>query len=87
MAKGLGKGLSALISENKSLQGKPAAAPKLASSNDAIVALPLDSIKPGKLQPRTVFDEEALAELAESIQKNGVIQPIVVRYQCRKTFS
>ncbi len=41
--------------------------------------LPLDAIRPNPRQPRTVFDEEALAELVESIREIGVLQPVVVR--------
>ena len=39
----------------------------------------LDHIRPGRLQPRQVFDTEKLADLADSIRQNGVLQPIVVR--------
>lgn len=41
--------------------------------------LPVTSIRPNPRQPRTVFDEEALAELVGSIQEIGVLQPVVVR--------
>lgn len=41
--------------------------------------LPIEKLKRGKYQPRRVFDEEALAELATSIKSAGLIQPIVVR--------
>ena len=41
--------------------------------------LQLDAIRPNPRQPRTVFDEEALAELVESIREIGVLQPVVVR--------
>ncbi|NLF04975.1 MAG: ParB/RepB/Spo0J family partition protein [Actinomycetales bacterium] len=41
--------------------------------------LPVDQIAPNAKQPRTVFDEEALAELTGSIQEIGVLQPVVVR--------
>jgi len=41
--------------------------------------LPLDTIRPGRYQPRSVFDEEKLAELADSIRAQGVVQPVVVR--------
>lgn len=75
--RGLGKGLSALISENTS---KSASA---ASGNPAVVSginhVPHTRLHPGQFQPRTHFDEGALTELAESIQKNGIMQPIIVR--------
>lgn len=74
-ARGLGKGLSALISENA---GKSSA-----SSSPAVVSginhVPHTRLHPGQFQPRTHFDEGALTELSESIQKNGIMQPIIVR--------
>lgn len=41
--------------------------------------LPVDRLKPGKYQPRTHFDEAALAQLADSIAAHGVLQPLLVR--------
>jgi ParB family chromosome partitioning protein len=41
--------------------------------------LPLDRIRPGPFQPRSIFEPESLKELADSIRAQGVIQPIVVR--------
>ena len=41
--------------------------------------IPLDAIRPNPRQPRTVFDEDELAELVHSIQEIGVLQPVVVR--------
>ncbi len=41
--------------------------------------LPLDRIRPNAVQPRQVFDEEAMAELVHSIQEVGLLQPVVVR--------
>jgi ParB family chromosome partitioning protein len=46
---------------------------------DRLNNLPLDVIRPGRYQPRSVFDEEKLAELADSIRAQGVVQPVVVR--------
>jgi ParB family transcriptional regulator, chromosome partitioning protein len=68
--RGLGRGLSALI---------PAAEKPSENELNAVVELPLEKIIPNKNQPRNRFDEESLAELAESIKEFGVIQPIVVR--------
>lgn len=48
-------------------------------ANDEIVQLYLDDIIPNRFQPREVFDEKALKELAVSIKEHGVIQPIIVR--------
>lgn len=48
-------------------------------SRDTLRDLPLDIIRPGRYQPRSVFDEEKLSELADSIRAQGVVQPVVVR--------
>ncbi len=45
----------------------------------SLVSVPLDSVAPGRAQPRRRFDEEALSRLARSISTAGVMQPIVVR--------
>ena len=44
-----------------------------------VYEIPIDQIQPNPYQPRKYFDETAMAELAESIKQNGVIQPIVLR--------
>ena len=44
-----------------------------------VVELYLDDIIPNRFQPREVFNEEALKELAASIKEHGIIQPIIVR--------
>jgi ParB family chromosome partitioning protein len=66
--KGLGRGLDALLG------GEPAAV--LASAPST---LPLARLRPGKYQPRTKMDPQSLAELADSIKAQGVMQPILVR--------
>jgi ParB family chromosome partitioning protein len=48
-------------------------------SGDTLRNLPLETIRPGRYQPRSVFDEEKLGELADSIRAQGVVQPVVVR--------
>ncbi len=73
--RGLGKGLSALMSDSYSQAGTEAS-PEAARSP---LTMPLGSIRPGKFQPRGHFDESALQELAASIRKNGIMQPILVR--------
>lgn len=84
--RGLGKGLSALISENytqpvpTSTEKAPSGAPKaLADAAGGVYTLPFEKLHAGKYQPRSQFDDAALAELAESIRKNGIMQPIIVR--------
>ncbi len=49
------------------------------TSSDEIIELNLDEIRPNPYQPRKVFKEESLKELAESIKINGVFQPIIVK--------
>lgn len=73
----LGKGLSALL-PGRSPSGlvAPAHEDKQASAPSR---LPLSSIHPNPMQPRTVFQADRLDELAASIRANGIIQPIVVR--------
>jgi len=68
-AKGLGRGLDALLGGNT----------KSRADESSLAELPVASLRPGKYQPRTRMDEASLNELAESIKARGVIQPIVVR--------
>jgi ParB family chromosome partitioning protein len=74
---GLGRGLGALIPQGPAA---PEDASPLAEVEGARFAeLPIDAITPNAVQPRTVFDEEALQELTDSIREVGLLQPIVVR--------
>jgi ParB family chromosome partitioning protein len=70
--RGLGRGLSALLGEDT-----PAPAP--AEGNTLPRSLPVAFLKPNPFQPRRLFREEDLHDLAESIREKGVLQPIVVR--------
>ncbi|MBM7686044.1 MAG: ParB family transcriptional regulator, chromosome partitioning protein [Epulopiscium sp.] len=71
MAKrGLGKGLSALISDLPE-----------ESSVGQIKIVPINEIEPNKEQPRKNFDEEKLEELSQSIKEHGIIQPLIVKKQ------
>ena len=72
----LGKGLSALLPQAAE---PPAPAPTVAPAGSTVTHLPVAQIRPNPLQPRTVFDPERLRELANSIQANGIIQPLIVR--------
>ena len=67
--KALGRGLNALVSEAQYETG----------SSSAEKTLPIAKIKPNPDQPRIQFDETELAELSESIEKHGVLQPLLVR--------
>lgn len=92
-AKGLGKGLEALFgdAEVAPVEKKPAAKKKQEDNRKSekaeespveeggVLYVDLNDIKPNAAQPRKVFDEEKLEELAASIQQHGLIQPIVLR--------
>jgi ParB family chromosome partitioning protein len=67
--KGLGRGLDALLGDDN----PPARA------EDGLRNLKIDELQPGKYQPRSHMEQTALAELAESIKSQGVMQPILVR--------
>jgi ParB family chromosome partitioning protein len=67
--KGLGRGLDALLS------GSDDRAP----ADDSLQTLSVDRLRAGKYQPRTRMDAGSLAELAESIREQGIVQPILVR--------
>ena len=64
--KGLGRGLDALLGGDE--------APR-----EALLNLSVSRIRPGKYQPRTKMDQQALAELAASIRSQGLMQPLLVR--------
>ncbi|WP_033827346.1 nucleoid occlusion protein [Bacillus andreraoultii] len=51
----------------------------IVEDKEEIVKIPLDEIIPNRFQPRTIFDEEKIDELARTIHTHGIIQPIVVR--------
>ena len=65
--KGLGRGLDALL-------GGDVTPPR-----EALLTLPVTRIRPGRYQPRTKMDQQALAELAGSIRAQGLMQPLLVR--------
>ncbi|WP_312125075.1 ParB/RepB/Spo0J family partition protein [Lysinibacillus boronitolerans] len=72
MAKGLGKGIGALF-PGESLE-----------HSGQVEEIQLDLIVANPFQPRKVFDEESLQELADSIKEHGILQPIAVRKKARK---
>lgn len=65
---GLGKGLDALMFDNSTQE-----------ENEGTLLLKLHEIEPNRDQPRKIFDDEALSELADSIAQHGIIQPLLVR--------
>ncbi len=94
--KGLGRGLSALLGDEP--EAAPAPAPSVAPAAPGPTAadlealrretftLPIEFLKPGKFQPRRVFDEEALQQLAQSIREKGLLQPILVRQVAKDSY-
>ena len=65
----MGRGLGALLSADGIPENK----------RDSVVELKINDISPNNGQPRKIFNDESLNELANSIQENGVIQPIIVQ--------
>lgn len=71
-SKGLGRGIDALFSEYSDLD-------KIDVLSERVQEIDLEEIRPNPYQPRKIFDEEALDELARSIKQSGVFQPIILR--------
>jgi ParB family chromosome partitioning protein len=72
--RGLGRGLEALLGEAKA-RPEPGTPP----AREQLMQVPVDLLSRGKYQPRVDMREESLADLADSIRAQGIIQPIVVR--------
>lgn len=66
--KGLGRGLDALLASDEEL-----------AQSDALMTLKVSQLQPGKYQPRSYMDDDALQTLADSIRTQGIMQPILVR--------
>jgi ParB family chromosome partitioning protein len=66
---GLGKGLSQLLGEKNAGE---------LLENEVMLQIQIEDIQAGSYQPRKIFDAESLYELADSIKRNGLIQPIIV---------
>lgn len=64
---GLGRGLDAIFMDNET------------EDQNSVVTLKISEIEPNRSQPRKEFDEDALAELADSVAQHGVLQPLLVR--------
>ena len=77
----LGKGLDALIKQTQEVMQMPAEqAQRLQTPGMSVTRIDVTKIVPNRFQPRRVFDEEKLQELAQSIKEHGLTQPIVVVY-------
>lgn len=79
----LGRGLSALIPP-KPESPAPMALPT--QSKAGLLTLPIEEVLPGDAQPRQIFQEEAIEELASSIREHGILQPIVVRQRAPQQY-
>ncbi len=69
---GLGRGLSALLQDE-------AAADIAPTRRQGTREVPIEALRPNAFQPRTVFDDQPMQELADSIREHGIMQPILVR--------
>ena len=67
--KGLGRGLDALLADNDITE----------KEQNGVTMLKISDVEPNRGQARKQFDETALLELADSIGKHGILQPIAVR--------
>jgi ParB family chromosome partitioning protein len=76
---GLGKGLDALLAASKITKDENSGVTLSSSSDGSLQEIALSHLQAGKYQPRRIFDELELQELADSIKHNGVIQPVIVR--------
>ena len=83
-ARGLGKGLDALIPNVTSDTKGKSAANVIEEKKEPDTVVKITKIEPNREQPRKNFDEDALQELADSIKQFGLLQPILV--QDRKTY-
>lgn len=72
---GLGRGLDALFSNS------------LMESDESVKTIPVSAVIPNPRQPRTVFTDDELAELADSIREHGIIQPLIVNDEVNGTYT
>lgn len=79
MKKNLGRGLASLMGNFEPNTEREVITSVRVASEDRIYHIPIDKIKANPNQPRKHFDEETLQELAKSIEKSGVISPIMVK--------
>ncbi len=76
--KKLGRGLSALLGENKTKDSSRVNIP-INSHDESVQLISVNNLIAGVYQPRKYFDQNQLLELSNSIRENGIIQPIIVR--------
>ncbi len=71
----LGRGLAALLGDQRPAPAAPAAAPPA----PGVTAIPVEHLEPGPFQPRGDFDPASMAELVDSIRARGILQPLLAR--------
>ena len=79
--KKLGKGLSSLLGNKKIIQNQAS------ENNNGLLLIPIEKIFRDETQPRKEFDKEKIGELAQSIEKNGLIQPLIVTQTGMDTYT
>lgn len=87
--RGLGRGLDALLNASAPVLDEPAAVPvdhadtaknsPVKHDADDLIRIPIEFVRRSRYQPRRVFDQNALQDLADSISAQGIMQPLVVR--------
>ena len=84
--RGLGKGLNSLIPEDSKIvtEAKPKVVEKIVEKEVVVkepteIKVNINSVEPNREQPRKVFEEDSLEELAESIRQYGILQPLLVQ--------
>jgi ParB family chromosome partitioning protein len=77
----LGRGLDALLGESRGPSGGDRA------SGGGVLTLPIEQVYPGRSQPRTIFAQTEIDELADSIRQLGILQPLIVRPHPTRTGS
>ena len=84
MRKALGRGIEALLppapKKTPLLEPVPST-PTLVEGGRDVRRIPLEAVKPSRVQPRKNFDPERLSELSQTIKEHGLAQPIVVSYE------
>src|SRR5579872_5800484 len=75
----LGKGLSALLPKRSVPAATQPSTAEVVPTEQRVASVAIHLIEPNPLQPRTIFDPGRLQELANSIEKNGVLQPVLIR--------
>ena len=78
--KKLGKGLSSLLGNKEVFSTNP-------NNDKGLLLIPIEKIFRDEEQPRKEFDQEKITELAQSIKKNGLIQPLIVRKKDNDTYT